>query len=247
VPNHDQTQGRETTKPENLETSRPRDRETDSNVRLIWQLIDSAFPTGSFAHSNGLEAAFQNGEVSDDRILESFVHDTLHQTGHTTLPLVTAAHNDPDRLIELDAIAHAYLTNAIANRASRAQGRTLAATCARVWSSREIAAIEATARTTHGHVAPLTGATFRALEVPLRVTQQIVLFTATRNVLAAAVRLGIVGPYRAQRLQHECGPEQDAVLERCCALAVDQLSHTAPVLDLLQSSHDRLYSRLFQS
>jgi urease accessory protein len=214
---------------------------------IYWQLVDSAFPTGSFAHSYGLEAAFQNGEVTDDHTLETFVHDTLHQTGHATLPLVTTAHEHPTHLIELDAITNAYLTNAIANRASRAQGRSFVTTCARVWPSPEMATIETTVRNKYGHLAPVTGATFRALDVPLRVTQHIVLFTATRNLLAAAVRLGIVGPYRAQRMQHECGPHIDAVLERCSALGVDQVSHTAPVIDLLQSSHDRLYSRLFQS
>ena len=35
------------------------------NQWLLWQLADSAFPTGGFAHSGGLEAAWQNGEVSN--------------------------------------------------------------------------------------------------------------------------------------------------------------------------------------
>jgi urease accessory protein len=30
---------------------------------LLWQLADSAFPTGGFAHSGGLEAAWQHGEI----------------------------------------------------------------------------------------------------------------------------------------------------------------------------------------
>src|SRR4029453_9580673 len=134
-------------------------------LSTIWQLLDSSFPTGSYAHSSGLEAAFQNGEVIDDRTLELFVHDNLHQTGHATLPLVTTAHNTPDRLPELDATANAFLTNAVANRASRAQGRSLVTTCARVWPSPAIAAIEATVRPSYGHLAPVTGAIFRALDV----------------------------------------------------------------------------------
>ena len=32
---------------------------------LTWQIVDSAFPTGVFAHSWGLEAAWQQGEVDD--------------------------------------------------------------------------------------------------------------------------------------------------------------------------------------
>src|SRR5438270_9320121 len=31
---------------------------------VIWQLVDSAFPGGGFAHSAGLEAALQLGEIN---------------------------------------------------------------------------------------------------------------------------------------------------------------------------------------
>ena len=41
---------------------------------LFWQLADSAFPTGGFAHSWGLEAAWQSGEVADVAALRRFVH-----------------------------------------------------------------------------------------------------------------------------------------------------------------------------
>jgi urease accessory protein len=74
-----------------------------------------------------------------------------------------------------------------------------------------------------------------------------VLYGAARTVLAAAVRLGIAGSFEAQRLQYECGPWLDQAVDRCGALSIDDLAQTAPVLDLLQGGHDRLYSRLFQS
>ena len=66
-------------------------------------------------------------------------------------------------------------------------------------------------------------------------------------LLGAAVRLGLVGSYEAQRLQAACGERMDETLDRCGSLDVDALAQTAPVLDLLHAGHDRLYSRLFQS
>jgi urease accessory protein len=214
---------------------------------IIWQLADSAFPSGSFAHSFGLEAAWQSGEVTSEASLQQFVRDTLWQAGYTALPLAAAAFRAPERLEELDAHADAFLSNAVANRASRLQGRALLMASVRVWPLEALTALDARARGLCGHSAPITGAVMQALDVPQGVTGRLILFTAARGVLAAAVRLGIVGPYRAQRMQFDCSRDLDAVLERCTNLGLEDRAQTAPVLDVLQSTHDRLYSRLFQS
>ena len=99
---------------------------------LIWQLVDSAFPTGGFAHSSGLEAAWQHGEVRGRTELVSFIEASLDQLGHAGLPFVLAAFDAPEKLAEFDALCDAFTTNHVANRASRAQGRAfLAAVAAR--------------------------------------------------------------------------------------------------------------------
>jgi urease accessory protein len=214
---------------------------------LIWQLADSAFPTGGFAHSNGLEAAWQNGEVADEPALRQFVGDVVLQAGHAAMPLVTAAWRDPERLEELDELCDAFLTNTVANRASRAQGRAWLATWVRVYPGKALAELDRRARSLRIHYAPAVGVTCRALDVPLSTTQRLLLHFTIRGVLAAAVRLGLVGAYRAQRLQLAAAAGMDRVLERCGDLDDRDVAHTAPILDLLQASHDRLYSRLFQS
>ena len=214
---------------------------------LLWQLIDSAFPSGGFAHSWGLEPAYQAGEVASDAALRQFLRDSLWQTGHAVLPAMTASHREPDRFEEIDALCDAFLTNSVGNRASRQQGRALLSACARIWPSEPIAALDARAKRTHGHYGAASGAALRTLGVPLTEAQQWVLFGASRGVLAAAVRLGIVGPFRAQQLQHECAGDLRDALAACASLEVESLTQTAPVIDLLQSAHDRLYSRLFQS
>ena len=214
---------------------------------LSWQIVDSAFPTGSFAHSWGLEAAWQHGEIPDTDKLREFVEAAIVQTGYSVLPLVNEAFKSPERLEALDALANAFLTNPVANRASRIQGRTLVATAGRIWPSEPMRALKARSDTTCAHVAPLFGATLALLGLPMRTVQRISLYATARGVLSAAVRLGIVGSYEAQRMQWACEPSLDRMAERCRELTIDDLAQTAPLIDLLQSAHERLYSRLFQS
>jgi urease accessory protein len=214
---------------------------------FLWQLADSAFPSGGFAHSAGLEAAWQSGEVPSAGALQRFLREVVWQAAHGLLPLVTAAHRAPERVAELDALCDAFLVNAVANRASRIQGRALLTTCSRVWPLEALSSLEARARTLCGHYGPIAGAAFQAIGVPLADTQRLVLYTAARGVLSAAVRLGIVGPYAAQRLQHDCAADLDGSLTACASLDDRDLAQTAPIIDILQGAHDRLYSRLFQT
>ncbi len=55
---------------------------------LAWQVVDSAFPTGAFAHSWGLEAAWQHGEVDDVDALRVFLDSATRQAGYAALPLL---------------------------------------------------------------------------------------------------------------------------------------------------------------
>ena len=157
----------------------------------------------------------------------------------------------PDRLDELDALADAFLVNAVANRASRVQGRTLLATM-RAASGRRIVwrRLDAT-RAGHcaAHAAPLAGAVFETMGLSLPTSQQRRAVSASRAAsLSAAVRLGIVGSLRgAAPAAPTARATSTTSWPRCGDLDAGDLAQTAPLLDLLQSAHDRLYSRLFQS
>lgn len=214
---------------------------------LVWQVVDSAFPTGGFAHSWGLESAWQQGEVPDEGALDRFVRDTVLQAGHAALPLVNAVYDASTPFDRLDALCDAFLTNPVANRASRAQGRALIATGARTWPIAPLISLEVEVKRGCGHSAPVFGATTRALDIPRPIAQRMFLFMTARGILNAAVRLGVVGSYRAQQMQSATTEHLDAILDACADLGEDDLAQSAPIIDLLQASHDKLYSRLFQS
>ena len=216
---------------------------------LLLQLADSAFPTGGFSHSAGLEAALAWGELRDGPALRRFVEGVLWQAGHGALPFLGAAHRGAD-LDDLDRRCDAFLTPQVTNRASRTQGRTLVATAARVFPDVEALAARhegVRSRTLLAHHAPMFGATLAALEVSLPDTRILFLHQALRGVCSAAIRLGLVGPHEAQGLQHEVAPTLDAVLERCAALPLTAVCQPAPLQEILAGTQDRLYSRLFQS
>src|SRR4051812_9108290 len=113
---------------------------------LLLQLGDSAFPAGGFAHSGGLEAAAQLGEVRSAGELRAFLEQILWQTGLAGLPLVRAAPRDPDASTAQDAFCDAFLTSPVANRASRTQGRAFLATSARVFAFPPISALDRAVR-----------------------------------------------------------------------------------------------------
>jgi urease accessory protein len=214
---------------------------------LTWQIVDSAFPTGVFAHSWGLESAWQHGEVEDSAALQRFVEASVHQAGYAVLPLVNAAFDDPERYEALDELADAFLVNTVANRASRTQGRALAATADRVWPTPRLELLRHRIDASCAHAAPVSGAVFRTLGLTRVATQRLMLYGTARGVLSAAVRLGVVGSYEAQQMQHACAPWLERVAEECGTLGAGDLAQTAPLIDILQAGHDRLYSRLFQS
>jgi urease accessory protein len=223
---------------------------------LLWQLADSAFPTGGFAHSAGLEAAWQHGEVRNRKELASFVDANLHQIGRAALPFVMAAHVEPERLEEFDNLCDVFTTNHVANRASRAQGKAFLSAVQRIFGERDLqvaSAPDATmlkrteARAPSHHIAPVFGASLRRLNVPVEITSRLFFFNHLRGVMAAAVRLNIVGPMEAQGLQHQLTSTAETVLETCGSLTLDDIAQTSPLLDLWQGAQDRLYSRLFQS
>jgi len=176
---------------------------------------------------------------------------------------VTAAYDEPARLDEFDQLCDAFLTSHVANRASRSQGRALLSAVERVFPERGFQAATTTNRqmavkqtgdqasntamASYGHFSPMFGAIMKSLDLSRAVTLRLFFFSHIRGLLAAAVRLNIVGPMEAQSIQHRLGPRAVEILLRCETLTLADLAQTSPLLDLWQSTHDRLYSRLFQS
>ncbi len=209
--------------------------------QLVLQLADSALPAGGFAHSGGLEAAWQLGEIPDRRSLPPFLEASLRQAATASLPLVMVAHREPERRGELDALCDAWTSNHVANRASRLQGRAF-------WTALNHAFLPEAPPPPHpGHFAPAFGFLLQSLDLPTATTAHLFLFQHLRGLISASIRLGVVGPLEAQGIQFRLAGLVSALAARAPGLSLDDLAQSAPLLDMFQGAQDRLYSRLFQS
>lgn len=207
---------------------------------VLWQLADSAFPTGGFAHSAGLEAAWRHGELRNQSEAASFIKASLHQFGSAFLPFVNAAYAEPQTLEQLDQLCDAFTPNHVANRASRAQGKAFLAAAKKVF---RVPLTEPPC----GHLAPVFGTVAASLGIPCLTAARLALFGHLRGLLMAAVRLNIVGPMAAQILQQQLSSLAETIVHRSSNRALEEIAQSSPLLDLWQGTHDRLYSRLFQS
>ena len=215
----------------------------------LLQLADSAFPSGGFAHSSGLEAACQLGEVNGSEELAAYIADSLDQCGHAALPFFSATHAAPARFVEWDRWYDATLPNHVANRASRALGQGMLTTSVKAFGNETLQALKATMRRDQlpGHLPIVTGAICAALAVTRIEGQRLFLFLHLRTLVSTAVRLGIVGPLEAQAIQFRMSPCIESVFLRCCSIGPEDARASAPLHELFQGHHDRLYSRLFMS
>lgn len=215
---------------------------------LIWQLADSAFPSGGFAHSAGLEASWQAGQV-DQASLPQWITAQLTQCARGSLPFLQSAYHEPDKFRAVDSDCNIFLNNHVANRASRSQGQSFADTAARTLPFAAIKRFRADTRGCPSHLAPTFGVIARLIGLPLDQANRLYLFIALRGGISAAVRLGIVGPLQGQSIQAELSKRAEELANRAALATVGYLdaAQTAPLLDLLARQHDRLYSRLFQS
>lgn len=86
---------------------------------------DGRFPSGGHAHSGGVEAAVEDGRITDVATLSAFLAGRLATAGRVAASLAAAACSgtwDPDRL---DAEASARIASPALRAASRQQGAAL--------------------------------------------------------------------------------------------------------------------------
>ena len=89
----------------------------------------------------------------------------------------------------------------------------------------------------------------RVLDVPLRDSAYLFLFSHARTVVSAAVRASVMGPYQAQAVLAGTELQQRirGLVEEGWDRKVEDAGQSVPVMDLWVGRHEKLYSRIFNS
>lgn len=228
---------------------------TDTRLLSLLHFGDSAFPTGGYAHSFGLETYCQAGLVRGRKDLERFL---LAQLEGSTGPcdataavgvLRAATKQDLGACHGIDETLEAMKPVREFREASRQMGRqTLRVAAALTEDTRLVAYAGDVERSlAPGHHAVAYGLAAAALGWTPEATATAYLYSSTALLVGAALRLLSMGQLEGQRVLWSLHPVIERVARDAAARDVGELWSFAPGIELAGIRHAALEMRLFRS
>jgi urease accessory protein len=227
----------------------------DQSLLRLLQLTDSAFPTGAFAHSFGLETYIARGGVRTPAVLEEFIINTLlHAVAPSDGVACVAAYGAEatweDVVRALDQRLTAMKTVSEFRAASRTLGRRFLRTVTQLSSvpraTNYLTAIEA--KTLHGHLSLAYGLVCRDLDLPLQPALAAWFRHYAASFVSVGVRLMPLGQTAGQVVLMHLGTTILDAVELALRLGIDAMASFAPGHELAGMAHrDVLATRLYIS
>jgi len=180
------------------------------------QVADTAFPSGGFAYSWGLEAAAAEGVVDRASFGDWLEGEMAGRWTGFDRPLVAAAFRaaDAEAVLAIDLRADRAFWAETLRRQSAEAGQAFLAAAARLGDP-AATALRAAALEGRGavHLPVAQGAVFRSLGLSETLALAASSHAARQSLAGAAVRLGLAGAIEAQRTIARLGPGMSAGLE----------------------------------
>lgn len=225
-------------------------------VARLLQASDSAYPTGSYAHSWGLEGLCQEGVVRDRATLGMFLErQVFPQLARTELPVAAAAWRasrqetpDWERLRVLCGLGSALRGSREPRQASEAVGHQRVELAALLHGGlakdfREKAAAG-------GWPVPscvAAGVEGASIGAPVEAVLSALFYSTITGLIAAAVKLLRLGQNAVQTLLSALLAQAPQVLAEALALPLEQCGSFNPWWDIASSRHENADFRLFIS
>jgi urease accessory protein len=224
---------------------------TDRLLPLL-HLCDSLFPTGAFAHSDGLEWATDRALVTSAADLGAWMDALLSQLlARADGPVVWLAWQaysarDWRSLSAVNAESFALRPSAVGRQATRAMGVRLVRTWQQLYGPPGLDEMAAAIDVERTMTLPAAfGVACASVGVDARAAVEAFIYTRLASVASAAMRLMAIGQHEAHRALavrlRTVGPVLDAMVVH------PVVSGFAPAQDLAAMSHQYVHSRLFRS
>lgn len=225
-----------------------------TQLLMLLQWMDSAFPTGAFAHSGGLETYTQAEIVRTAGDLARLIAVKLEGAAGTDLIVVhsaMSAYEDDDRaqIVQLDVLCAASKVAREAREASEKIGRRMLASVLNLMSDESLVFYrdEIAAGRCCGHHAVAHGLACAALGIEKRAALLAFAYALAANQTAASLKLMSIGQTQAQAVLGAAGETIEAVVETALARTLDDFGAFTPGLDIRAMQHEHLFRRLFIS
>ena len=215
---------------------------------LAW--LSPAFPTGAFSYSHGLEAAEARGAVHDRGTLETWIGAIVTRgSGRIDAAILCDAYGAAlagDRLALVDANRRglAYRSTAELALESAQQGAAFLATYRAAWPERLLAEWDSVAGVCH---AAAFGAAAARAGITLVDALLGYLETFAANLVAAGIRLGLVGQTDGQRILAALEPAIAAAATTAEGRGSEDFGAATFAVELASMAHETQYTRLFRS
>jgi urease accessory protein len=229
-------------------------------VSLPWlpallQAADSFFPTGSYAHSFGLEGLVNEGVIRDRDTLHAFITlSVIPSLERTDLPVVAHAwHGFTDRdwsaIADLCTLTSALKTARELRVASENIGRQRAELCAALHPD-SLAGEYLRLVIAKGapHASPVSGALEACVAgAPVEAALASYGYSAITSLVAAAMKLLRIGQNAGQSLVTEMLHQLPAIIARVQSVPRSEIGWFNPWLDIASARHESADARMFIS
>jgi urease accessory protein len=226
---------------------------SDNPLLALLHLCDSLFPTGGYAHSDGLEAAAVAGAVFDATTVREWLDTLLHEglasvDGPAVLLAWEGLHEQRwGALRTLDDEVFAQRPSSTTRAASRAVGTRLLRTWARLRPQPSIEAMISTEAQLGSWTLPVAfGAVCAAARITQRAAIEGFMYTRLAATASAAMRLMPLGQLEAHVMVAESLAAVATVCDDVLARRDRPLSFT-PLFDVAAMRQQYVASRLFRS
>ena len=185
-----------------------------ADLLLSLQLGDSAYPSGAFAFSWGLEGAVADGQVDRSSFGAWVEAELLHRWARFDRPVLAGAWSRQNaEILKWDAEVDCLFWAEPLRRHSAEAGGAFLSAASRLGSSSATAMLKATDEgQAVGHLAVAQGAVYAELGLPLDHALATSAYAAAQALSSAGVRLSLISAFDGQRVLTELRPSLSTVL-----------------------------------